>query len=43
MTANGWAQILFFSLVLLAVTKPVGIYLEKVYDGSLRWAGPVER
>jgi len=42
-TANGWGQILFFSLVILAVTKPVGLYLGKVYDGSLHWAGPVER
>jgi potassium-transporting ATPase potassium-binding subunit len=42
-TANGWAQILFFSLVILAVTKPVGLYLEKVYNGSLRWAQPIER
>ncbi len=43
MTVNGWAQILFFSLVLLLVTKPVGVYLVKVYDGSLRWLAPVER
>ena len=43
MTLNGWAQILFFSLVVLAVTKPVGLYLVKVYDGSLRWLAPVER
>ena len=43
MTANGWFQILFFSAVLLAVTKPVGLYVLRVYDGSLRWLGPVER
>ena len=27
MTANGWLQIAFYSAVLLAVTKPMGIYL----------------
>ena len=43
MTLNGWAQILFFSLVVLLITKPVGVYLVKVYDGSLRWLAPVER
>jgi potassium-transporting ATPase potassium-binding subunit len=43
MTLNGWAQILFYSLVLLLITKPVGVYLVKVYDGSLKWLAPVER
>jgi K+-transporting ATPase ATPase A chain len=43
MTANGWVQILFFSAVLLAVTKPMGIYVLEVYDGSLHWLGAVER
>lgn len=43
MTANGWLQILFYTLVVLAITKPMGVYIRKVYDGSLRWLGPVER
>ena len=43
MTLNGWAQILAFCVVLLLVTKPVGIYLTRVYDGSLRYLGSVER
>jgi potassium-transporting ATPase potassium-binding subunit len=43
MTANGWLQILFYCVVLLAVTKPMGIYLLKVYDGSYRWLGFLER
>jgi len=43
MTANGWIQILFFCAVLLAVTKPVGIYLVRVFDGSYRWLGALER
>ena len=43
MTANGWIQILFFCVVLLAITKPMGIYMLKVYDGSYRWLGFLER
>jgi K+-transporting ATPase ATPase A chain len=43
MTAHGWLQILLFSAVLLAVTKPMGLYVLKVYDGSMRWLAPVER
>ncbi len=43
MTINGWMQILLYSVVLLALTKPVGVYLVRVYDGSLRWWGPIER
>src|SRR6266853_2579990 len=43
MTANGWLQIAFYSIVLLLITKPLGIYVLKVYDGSLTWLGPVER
>jgi potassium-transporting ATPase potassium-binding subunit len=42
-TANGWAQIALYSLVLLAVTKPVGIYLLRVYDGTFVWLASVER
>ncbi|MDE3216984.1 MAG: potassium-transporting ATPase subunit KdpA, partial [Gemmatimonadota bacterium] len=43
MTTNGWLQIGFYALVLLLVTKPMGVYLMKVYDGSFRWLAPVER
>jgi K+-transporting ATPase ATPase A chain len=43
MTANGWLQIAFYSIVLLAVTKPLGMYMVKVYEGSLTWLRPVER
>jgi K+-transporting ATPase ATPase A chain len=43
MTLNGWLQIGFFSLVLLLVTKPMGMYVQRVYDGKMRWLGPVER
>src|SRR3981081_2190387 len=43
MTANGWAQIFFYCVVLLAVTKPMGMYMLKVYDGSYRWLAFIER
>jgi potassium-transporting ATPase potassium-binding subunit len=43
MTANGWLQIALFSAAVLLVAKPLGLYLVRVYDGSVRWLGPVER
>ena len=41
MTTNGWLQIAFFSIALLLITKPLGIYVLKVYDGSMGWLRPV--
>jgi len=43
MTLNGWLQIAFFSLCVLLVAKPLGMYLVRVYDGSITWLGAVER
>jgi K+-transporting ATPase ATPase A chain len=43
MTLDGWLQIAFYSLALLLVTRPLGVYMLKVYEGSLTWLGPVER
>jgi K+-transporting ATPase ATPase A chain len=43
MTVNGWMQILFFSLAVLGVAKPLGVYLVRVYDGRTKWLAPVER
>jgi len=47
MTANGWLQIGFFLLVILAITKPLGVFMARVFnrektflDFALR---PVER
>jgi potassium-transporting ATPase potassium-binding subunit len=34
MTANGWIQILVFFLAVLALTKPVGVYLFRVFEGD---------
>jgi len=43
MTTNGWLQILLFAAAVIAVTKPLGLYLSRVYDGSVRWLAPLER
>ena len=43
MTTNGWLQILFFSVAILAVAKPIGFYLVSVYEGRMRWLAPLER
>jgi K+-transporting ATPase ATPase A chain len=47
MTLNGFLQLGIFFLVLLAVTKPLGVYMSKVFSGERtflgRAFGPVER
>jgi K+-transporting ATPase ATPase A chain len=47
MSANGWIQILLYSVVILAVTKPLGIYMFRVFEGEAqplpRFFGPIER
>jgi K+-transporting ATPase ATPase A chain len=46
-TANGWIQIGLFALVILALTKPLGAYMHRVFEGDRqplpRVFGPVER
>jgi potassium-transporting ATPase potassium-binding subunit len=47
MTFNGWLQIIVFFLVVLAITKPVGVYLYRVFEGDKqplpRTLGRIER
>ncbi len=47
MTLNGWLQIAFYSAVLFALTKPLGIYMHRVFEGMRqpfpRSFGPFER
>jgi potassium-transporting ATPase potassium-binding subunit len=43
MTLNGWLQIVLFSAAILAVAKPLGLYLTAVYEGRMRWLAPIER
>jgi K+-transporting ATPase ATPase A chain len=41
MTINGWFQILLFFVAVLAVTKPVGVFLTKVFSRERTWLDPV--
>jgi potassium-transporting ATPase potassium-binding subunit len=43
MTANGWLQFVVFSVILLACTRPVGLYLGRVLEGGRTWLDPVLR
>ena len=43
MTTNGWLQIVFYSLCVLLVARPLGVYLVHVFDGSARWLAWLER
>jgi K+-transporting ATPase ATPase A chain len=36
MTFNGWLQILVFFLIVLALTKPLGLYMHRVFEGPTR-------
>ena len=43
MSANGWFQFAVYSAILLAVTRPVGLYLARVLEGQRTWLDPVLR
>jgi K+-transporting ATPase ATPase A chain len=43
MTTSGWFQIAVFVLLVVAATKPLGMYLVRVFDGSISVLRPVER
>ena len=47
MTTIGWIQILLFSIIVFAVTKPIGIYMFRIFEGDRqplpRFFGPIER
>jgi K+-transporting ATPase ATPase A chain len=47
MTASGWLQIVMYGLVVLAITKPLGIYLYRVFEDQdrprIRGFGSLER
>src|SRR5712692_2246727 len=47
MSLNGWLQILLYMVVILAVTKPLGIYMFRVFEGDRqplpRLFEPIER
>jgi potassium-transporting ATPase potassium-binding subunit len=43
MTANGWFQIVLFFLILLAVTKPLGVFMARVFAGERTFLDPILR
>jgi len=43
MTADGWLQIVLFLAVILAVTKPLGSFMAKVFSGERTFLDPVLR
>src|SRR5580658_7272581 len=43
MTANGWFQIILYLLVLLAITKPMGVFMARVFAGEKTFLDPLLR
>ena len=43
MTWNGWLQIALYCAVVLALAKPLGLYMTKVFGGERTWLSPALR
>jgi len=43
MTANGWIQIILYSLIVIAITRPLGGYMTRVFGGERTFLWPVLR
>ena len=43
MTLNGWFQILLFIAIIVAIAKPVGIFMTRVFNGERTFIQPVMR
>ena len=43
MTPNGWFQIAVFLALILAITKPLGVFMAKVFSGERTFLDPVLR
>ena len=47
MSANGYLQLAFYLVVLIALAKPLGAYMARIYQGEPAWisrvGGPFER
>lgn len=41
MTANGWLQIALFCVIIIVITKPLGGYLTRVFNGERTFLSPV--
>ena len=42
-TAIGWLQLILFTAILIVITKPLGRYLYRVFEGERTWMSPVIR
>jgi potassium-transporting ATPase potassium-binding subunit len=43
MTLNGWLQILFFIAIIIAIAKPLGIFMTQVFSGERTFLHPALR
>jgi K+-transporting ATPase ATPase A chain len=43
MTANGWIQIALYCAIVIAITKPLGGYMAKIFTGERTFLSPVLR
>jgi len=47
MTSIGWLQILLFSIAIVALTKPIGVWMFRIFEGDRqplpRFFGPIEQ
>jgi potassium-transporting ATPase potassium-binding subunit len=43
MTINGWIQIALYCVIIIAITKPVGGYMTRVFNGERTWLSPILR
>ena len=41
MTMAGWLQFALFFLIVLVLTKPIGLYMARVFKGERTWLSPV--
>jgi len=43
MTFNGWFQILLFIAIIIAITKPIGVFMTHVFEGERTFLHPILR
>src|ERR1700730_11640176 len=43
MTMNGWIQIALYSAIIIAITKPFGGYMTRVFNGERTFLSPMLR
>jgi potassium-transporting ATPase potassium-binding subunit len=43
MTAIGWAQIVIYCAIIIALTPPLGAYMTRVFNGERTWLSPILR